>query len=417
MSKQGTDKSSTKKQHQRERVPNSPGVYYRESFIKTHSGKPDRCFDICYRDQHEKLIWEKVGWTSEGYSAKFAAHLRGERLRTVRHGEELPKQKKKEVTFGEVWEKYDQWLETGKTRPSDDRGNYRHNIQDRFADKRLSQITPLELELLKTDLTKQGLAPATVKHVLVLIRQVINKAISWEMWHGENPVKKIKLPQLNNRRERFLTKEEADNVLHAVRASSEQLYEMALLSLHTGMRAGELYSLRWGDIDYANGTIHLADPKSGRSQKAYMTASVKTLLASKKPGDREELIFKSSTGEKLKEISNTFSRIVDKLELNKGVTDRRQKVTFHTLRHTFASWLARKGTPILVIKELMRHQSLAMTERYAHLAPDTKKQAIKGIEEIFNGAKEEGGSEEKQTGQSQKEAAHQTGKKRKSPNK
>jgi len=68
---------------------------------------------------------------------------------------------------------------------------------------------------------------------------------------------------------------------------------------------------------------------------------------------------------------------------NNGVTDPRQKVTFHTLRHTFASWLAMQGTPILTIKELLGHQSLAMTERYSHLSPDQKKDAVNGIEAIF----------------------------------
>jgi integrase len=62
-----------------------------------------------------------------------------------------------------------------------------------------------------------------------------------------------------------------------------------------------------------------------------------------------------------------------KSRFNNGVTDRRQKITFHTLRHTFASWLAMQGTPLLTIKELLGHQSLAMTERYSHLSPGQKK--------------------------------------------
>jgi len=68
---------------------------------------------------------------------------------------------------------------------------------------------------------------------------------------------------------------------------------------------------------------------------------------------------------------------------NNGVIDRRQKITFHTLRHTFASWLAMQGAPILTIKELLGHQSLAMTERYSHLSPDQKKEAVNGIEAMF----------------------------------
>jgi len=67
---------------------------------------------------------------------------------------------------------------------------------------------------------------------------------------------------------------------------------------------------------------------------------------------------------------------VDSIGLNDGVDDPRQRVVFHTLRHTFASWLAMSGTDIYTIKELMRHKTLTMTMRYAHLIPDAKRRAV-----------------------------------------
>ena len=72
------------------------GVYERISEERTHNGKPDVCFDIAYRIDG-KLVWEKAGWLSEGYSAKLASEIRAERLRSLRHGQELPKQKKKTI--------------------------------------------------------------------------------------------------------------------------------------------------------------------------------------------------------------------------------------------------------------------------------------------------------------------------------
>ena len=95
------------------------------------------------------------------------------------------------------------------------------------------------------------------------------------------------------------------------------------------------------------------------------------------PGKPEEYIFKNKKdGGKIKEISNAYWRAIDKLGFNTDSIDPAQKVVFHTLRHTFASWLAIQGTPIYTIKELMGHKTLAMTERYAHLLPDHKKEAI-----------------------------------------
>jgi len=367
----------------RKRVKKFQGVYYRESKNRTFNGKPDRCFDICYKDQNGKLIWEKIGWVSEGYTAAMASQIRSERLRSIRHGEELPKRKKKEITFGEAWERYNEWLETGKKRPRDDRYNYKNHLKDRFADKPLSKISPFDLERMKAELLKAGKSPATVKHCLVLVRQIINKAIAWGLWHGENPVKKVKMPRLNNQRVRFLSYEEANLLLDHLGKISPQVRDMALLSLHSGLRAGEIFNLRWQDIDPENGLIHVSDPKSGRSRKAFMTETVKRMFDSKQRGNPDELVFKNRKGEKITEISKTFSKVVKHLGFNDGVTDPRQRVTFHTLRHTFASWLAIQGTPILTIKELLGHQTLAMTERYSHLIPDNKIEAIAGLEQRF----------------------------------
>ena len=367
----------------RKRVKKFQGVYYRESKNRTFNGKPDRCFDICYKDQNGKLIWEKIGWVSEGYTVAMASQIRSERLRSIRHGEELPKRKKKEITFGEAWERYNEWLETGKKRPRDDRYNYKNHLKDRFADKPLSKISPFDLERMKAELLKAGKSPATVKHCLVLVRQIINKAIAWGLWDGENPVKKVKMPRLNNQRVRFLSYEEANLLLDHLGKISPQVRDMALLSLHSGLRAGEIFNLRWQDIDPENGLIHVSDPKSGRSRKAFMTETVKRMFDSKQRGNPDELVFKNRKGEKITEISKTFSKVVKHLGFNDGVTDPRQRVTFHTLRHTFASWLAIQGTPILTIKELLGHQTLAMTERYSHLIPDNKIEAIAGLEQRF----------------------------------
>ena len=91
-------------------------------------------------------------------------------------------------------------------------------------------------------------------------------------------------------------------------------------------------------------------------------------------------IFKSRNGDKIKEVSNAFNRVVELLKLNEGVSDNRQKVVFHTLRHTYASWLTQMGTDLYMVQKLMGHSSFAMTQRYAHLSPETLKKAVENFD-------------------------------------
>lgn len=80
-------------------------------------------------------------------------------------------------------------------------------------------------------------------------------------------------------------------------------------------------------------------------------------------------------------LTHLFAALVDRIGLNKGLKkdDRQRRVVFHTLRHTFASWLAMDGVDIYRIKTLMRHKTLDMTMRYAHLIPDATQEAVNGL--------------------------------------
>jgi integrase len=105
-----------------------------------------------------------------------------------------------------------------------------------------------------------------------------------------------------------------------------------------------------------------------------------------------EYIFKSRDGEKLKQISASFERACIELKLmpedkeDRAKMDKRKKVWFHTFRHTFASWLAQSGTvTLLELRDLLRHSSITMTERYAHLIPGKAQEKTGLIETILQG--------------------------------
>jgi len=357
------------------------GVYEREALNRKNKNSPDIAYDICYR-REGKLVWEKAGWESEGYSAKLAEQIRAERIRSMRHGLELPQDKPKTL-FKDAVDKYLEWAKTNKAKEGrDDRYLYDKHLKKRFGNTRMDQISSFDLEKMKSELLKEEYAPATVKHALVLVRQIFNKAIVWNLYQGESPVKKVKMPTISNQRTRFLSVEEADALLKALKAKSQQVHDMALLSLHSGMRFGEIAGLKVHDVDLANGLINISDPKNRRPRKAYMTATIKAMFQARIPTDAKsnDLIFPDEKGKKMEFVSKTFPRVVDALGLNKGVKDPRQKITFHSLRHTFASWLALQGEQIQTISELLGHRTLQMTMRYSHLTPDHRKAAVSRLE-------------------------------------
>ena len=167
-----------------------------------------------------------------------------------------------------------------------------------------------------------------------------------------------------------------------IQQRSLQTYEISLVSLRTGARANEIFKLRWSDIDIENGRLTLWDTKNTNTRIAYMTKDVKKLFQNKIPGKSSERVFIGRGGVKIGAISNTYNLAVAALGLNKNVTDRRMKVVFHTLRHTYASWLVQKGEPLYTVKELMGHSDIKMTERYAHLANTNLENAVSKLDEI-----------------------------------
>jgi integrase len=250
--------------------------------------------------------------------------------------------------------------------------------------KTLQEITMLDAEKIVNGMIKKGLAVRTAQYAAAVLRHALNKAVE-RGYLQVNPVSKIKVPRKDNRRTRFLTKEEAAKLLDELKKRSQRVYEMAFLSLNTGMRFGEIANLTWQDIDFDNGIIYIKDPKNRTGRVAYMTEGVKELLLNKKKNSNSNnnFIFYTQDNNKKKSIPGSFDRAVQRLGLNNGITDPRDKVVFHTLRHTFASWLVQAGTPLYTVKELLGHKSIAMTERYSHLAENTMREAIKNIEIKF----------------------------------
>ncbi len=358
-----------------------PGVYKRVSKRRRHQGKPDVCFDITYKDLRGKKVWEKVGYLSEGYTAAKASQIRAERLQKQRHGDLMAT--RKNITFGEAWDMFDQRHIATLADPDSERMRYETHLKDKLAHLRLDRIGTLDVEDLKADLLVK-LAPSTAKKVIGLVGSLYRKMSEWDVWHGRSPTRGIKFPKADVQRVRFLTNGEARQLMEGLRLRSDQVWRMAMVSLHTGFRASEIFRLRGEHIDLEAAMIRAEDTKNGESRTVHMTPTLMNEVFGTMPTTpMGHLVFPSRTGKQITAISDTYERTVEALKLNKGIDDNRYKVVFHTLRHTFASWLASDGIPLYVISQLLGHKSLSQTQRYAHLCPDVRQQAVSYIDKRF----------------------------------
>lgn len=391
------------------------GVRYREHKTRKHGGnRPDKCFSIRYKLNGQDKE-EVVGWSSEGVTAESASKMLAQLRENARLGTgpltlaelraaneeknllELQKQIQKQaehVTFSSFWAS-DYFPNAQITKKpgtiASEMWLYNKWIAPVIGDIPLKSLTVREVETIVNKARKDKKSAATIRYLLAIISQVWHKAEILGVVSGDCPCKKIKKPRQDNRRIRFLTEDEASRLLAELAIHSKDMRDIAFLSLYTGMRAGEIHALCWGNVNFANDTIEIMDTKSKRNRSAFMTEEVRAMLTSRYNSQgKAQLIFPGKNGQKRKEVSDTFDRVVNKLGLNDSgeftlnesgeevpvrITDARQRVVFHTLRHTFASWLVQKGVPLYTVAELMGHSTIEMTKRYSHLAPDNLRTA------------------------------------------
>ncbi len=381
------------------------GVRYREHPTRKHGVRPDQYFAIRYRVDGKRRE-EGLGWASQGWTAQKAvlelsklkeAHRTGEGAHTLAEkraqaqAERLALREAEEqaaregLTVAQAWERYFPLAKGNKAPRSwkKEEQCFRLWIAPVIGSKPLKDVAPIHVERIKRNLLDKGRAPRSAEYVLAVIRQLFNFARDHEIFTGANPTAKVVKPKADNRRTRFLTPEEADKLLAALAERSQDVHDMALLSLNGGLRAGEVFALTWPDVDFTNHVLTLRDTKSGKTRQVPMTASTRSMLETRRAAaSGNALVFPAETGGRIGQISQTFIKVVNDLGLNDGIEDARQKVVFHTLRHTCASWLVQNGVPLITVGRLLGHSTMAMTERYSHLAPDHFRQAVDTLEGI-----------------------------------
>jgi len=238
----------------------------------------------------------------------------------------------------------------------------------------IGQITAHDIERYKAFQVKQGYTNKTIRNRLTVLSKCLVTAYEWLGLPGTVP--KIKWPRCASYRTDYLSPEECELLLaHA----SGAIYEMILTALRTGMRQGELKGLQWTAIDWQNRSLavrhsrddHLKEllpPKNNRERHIPLDVDLYEMFYRRKQATG--YVFLQRNGQPFNK--DRLHHAIGALCAASGL----RKIGWHTLRHTFASHLAMRGVPILAIKELLGHESITTTMRYAHLAPSTLRAAI-----------------------------------------
>ena len=402
------------------------GLRYFEHETRKHGKKKDRYYAIRFRLDGE-LHTFGVGWLSDGipeairkdepnlgfedYCLKLLRQYKGN-IKTGT-GPQSPKEKrvieqekrdltnqertqaeKENVTLNKYF--YDTYYPDAKINKKEssylhEETHFRLWIDPIAGKKPIKGLSEFDVRRIVKSMLEDSKTPRTTQYVMATLRQIWNKARREKLVSGDSPTRNVKIPKFDNRRQRFLNHAEADKLLASLKEKDESIYKMALLSLHTGMRASEIFRLSWGCIDTERGIIMILDAKPGHGRAAFMTEQIKKMFNGMKCGKNDDVVFLRKDERPYTEIPTLFRDIITNLKLNENVSDKRQRVCFHSLRHSFASWHAESGTDLYVIKELLGHGSITLTERYSHLSNGALHEATRGFEKTVKAATKKAG--------------------------
>ncbi|MEG6507212.1 tyrosine-type recombinase/integrase [Nitratidesulfovibrio sp. 1201_IL3209] len=384
------------------------GVVYWER-TRGATGSTERYYGLRYK-LGGKVHEEPVGWSGDGWTAKACDtlmqqlrvnHATGtgpQNLREMREHAELARQAERAAlaaanmapcptTFGQwLTESYIPSRRGRKSESTVRKDTSRANMLAAMPIGRLPvyAITSADVVNLLDDLRDADKRDGTLYQYYAMVRHAIGQASNTyvdgvALFSGTNPCDDVDFTPDPSVRFRFFSREQIEAV--CTRLASEghdDARDAALVSLHTGLRLGEIGRLQHADADPVHGQLYVrakSTNKPGGMVPLNRTAS--EIFTRRAQISTDPRVFPPAWGVSAEAtLSRAFRDAVNALGYNDGVTDIAQRLVFHSLRHTFASWLALAGTDIYRIKALMRHKTLAMTMRYAHLLPDSTRSAV-----------------------------------------
>ncbi|MEW8645224.1 MAG: site-specific integrase [Candidatus Thiodiazotropha endolucinida] len=269
----------------------------------------------------------------------------------------------------------------------------------KYLDTPLSQIGPWSIEKWRLARIDEGKAVGTINRDLASLRSCMAKAVEWDVI-SQHPLEKVKLLEEDNHPVvRYLSPDEEarlrkaladrDAEIAAARKSANQwrkergrdllpeietdhLTPMVILSLNTGMRRGEVFHLRWEDVDLVKATLTIHGKKAKSKKTRHIPLNIEAVTGLKKwkkqQGKDRGFVFPGKDDRPFDNCNKAWKALLKKAEI--------EGFRWHDMRHHFASQLVMADVNLNTVRELLGHADLKMTLRYAHLAPEHKAAAV-----------------------------------------
>lgn len=280
------------------------------------------------------------------------------------------------------------------------RERYEHNIRDVIGNMVISEVKPMHCQHV-LNLMKDDYKGSTIQQCRITMASMFFYAMQNEIISSSPVTKSVKLPKPVEKKIRFLTLEEQRKFLEVAVGTSN--YYQFLLILNTGLRTGEMAGLRWCDVDFKNRTIsvnqtlefrygyqefRVGEPKSKSGYRTIpMTDTAYNILKIKDEERRsrkvcslqfKDYVFLNRKG--LPTKNSAYDSTLYKLAEKAGI----DKLSMHTLRHTFATRAIEAGMQYKTLQTILGHSTLAVTmDTYAHITDDEKEKEMKKFEEAF----------------------------------
>ncbi len=290
-------------------------------------------------------------------------------LNRVAMGED-PSEQRQEArnvpTFAQfIEEQYMPFVQTYKRSVGTDVSLLKNHLLPRFGKRHLDEITRADIQKILADRMAQGAAPGSANRLLIMLRFIFNLALKWEIAGVKsNPSRGIPLLEENNKRERYLSVEEAQRLYESVCKGDTMLRYIVPMLILTGARKREVLDAKWEDFDLNRRIWRIPVSKSGKARHVPLSDGAITLLGSIPRKPKCDWAFANpDTCKPYASIFGTWNTARKRA----GLSD----VRLHDLRHSFASLLINSGRSLYEVQKILGHTQVKTTQRYAHLSQDT----------------------------------------------